>query len=806
MRFFAYIVAMLMLHVTLGAVEQEIPSEDAQAVQEQQNNAQYVQVKDIPEIAVKTLQSLKNMAETLTPSADDTQMYTSIPSTIQTIDTLLQDPFYENVQEQSIRDIEKHQQEWRIYKVQLQEWEERLKSTLELFDTNRNELETLSHLWRETEDNALTEQAPPAIMEYVASVGDQIKALRDTSKKSYDSLLTLSQMVTTRLLNIEEHITHLREMRTMLSNRLFYQNSSSFIELMDEETFKLNTYIVKTNANMREHFDQVLIYVNTNKDEKQTFVIASAVVLLFVFYFYYLYRKERLFVLRESVNQKEFFFIGRPFSTALILLALVAVLSFSERPSSFGVLMYVVIFVPVLRIMQTLVTPTMLRYYYSFVLINLLLFYEKHGVGSELVDRTFNLLGTLALIVLMMTFIKSKTLKEADLGFIQKLIYSMLPITVVLLGVSLMANFYGAVMLAERLSYGISYLIMMVVIFYVLTIMLTAYVVLILRRRISSASNLMERYAKKMERNIVFLIKLAMSLWWGWAVLIVLGLKEKSIVLFNTLLQTAFTVGNVTMTVQSFVDFVMILLGTWAVVKVLNIILTVEVFARIKFPRGVPTAITTTSNYVIVISGILMALTSLGISADQFAIIFGALGVGIGFGLRNIIANFVSGIIMVFERPVQIGDTIEIDSTMGKVQSIGTRSTAIKTFDGSEVIIPNADFISKKVTNWTLSDDRRRKVLEFKVDFDSDIDTVLGIMNEVVARHPNVLEEPEPKAVFLGFGEYYLEFKLYFWLSENLMVAQSEIAIEVYRRLKAEGIKMPTPKQVFVSENKDELL
>jgi small-conductance mechanosensitive channel len=149
---------------------------------------------------------------------------------------------------------------------------------------------------------------------------------------------------------------------------------------------------------------------------------------------------------------------------------------------------------------------------------------------------------------------------------------------------------------------------------------------------------------------------------------------------------------------------------------------------------------------------------------------------------------------MVFERPIQIGDTIEVDNTMGKVQGIGARSSTIKTFDGSEVIIPNADFISKEIINWTLSDQHRRKTVEFKVDLDNDIDMILKIMQEVAESHPDVLKDPKPLATLKSFGEYYLEFKLYFWLSENLIVAQSEVNISIYRALKDAGVTMPIPK------------
>jgi small-conductance mechanosensitive channel len=299
--------------------------------------------------------------------------------------------------------------------------------------------------------------------------------------------------------------------------------------------------------------------------------------------------------------------------------------------------------------------------------------------------------------------------------------------------------------------------------------------------------------------TIIF-VKLFMFAWWLLIVSKTIGVYKYFAEVKKSLMSLAWQVGETTISIASIFDFFIIIFGTWFFVKLVNIILQVEIFSRFKFPRGFPTAITTVLNYTIVISGGMIALMSLGVTTEQFTLVFGALGVGIGFGLRNIIANFISGIIMVFERPIQIGDTIEINNILGKVQAIGTRSSTIKTFDGSEVIIPNADFIAKDITNWTLSDERRRKTLSFKVALESDIDEVLKIMKSVAVSHKDVLKDPQPLAVFVSFGEYYLEFKLYFWLDENLIVAPSDIVKGVYILLKEKNIQMPIPKQHFIDK------
>jgi small-conductance mechanosensitive channel len=370
----------------------------------------------------------------------------------------------------------------------------------------------------------------------------------------------------------------------------------------------------------------------------------------------------------------------------------------------------------------------------------------------------------------------------------------LLAFFLLLLLLALGANLYGSVLLSARLIFGILLTLYTSMVFYAIYTILTAYVVIILRRRIATASHMLEKYSKNIENTTKFLIKIWMLSWWFLIVVKVVGVYPYLLTLKNDILALSWQVSQTTISVQSIFDFLLIVFATWFLARLIRTVLEVEVFARFTFPRGVPTAIITVLNYAIIITGTIIAFSSLGVSAQQFALIFGALGVGIGFGLRNIIANFVSGIIMVFERPVQIGDVIEVDKTMGEVQSIGSRASTLKTFDGSEVIIPNADFIAKEITNWTLSDKHRRKVIDFKVAFDSNIELILKIMKEVALAHPDVLKDPEPLATFQGFGEYYLEFKLYFWLSQNLIVGPSDVSIGIYKTLKEAGVQMPVQK------------
>ena len=193
----------------------------------------------------------------------------------------------------------------------------------------------------------------------------------------------------------------------------------------------------------------------------------------------------------------------------------------------------------------------------------------------------------------------------------------------------------------------------------------------------------------------------------------------------------------------------------------------------------------------------MLAISYAGFDLNQISLVIGALGVGIGFGLQNVISNFVSGLILTFERPINVGDTVEVGQLMGNVSSMGLRSSKVKTFDGSEVIVPNSNLVSKEVINWTLSDNQRRLTIPVSVAYGADPHKVLDIMKEVVANHPKVLAFPNLLTLFDGFGDNSLNFRVLFWVNfSESMVVKSEVAMSIFDSLQQAGIEVPITQRV----------
>jgi len=207
-------------------------------------------------------------------------------------------------------------------------------------------------------------------------------------------------------------------------------------------------------------------------------------------------------------------------------------------------------------------------------------------------------------------------------------------------------------------------------------------------------------------------------------------------------------------------------------------------------------SLSTTSRYLIIGLGLLIAASIAGVDLTQITLILGALSVGIGFGLQNIVNNFVSGLILMFERPIQPGDTVEISGTVGTIRDIGMRATTFTTFEGADVVVPNGMLLSEKLINWTLSTQTRRFDLPVGVAYGSDPAMVAELLAKVTQATDGVLRHPAPTVLFIGFGASSLDFSVRGWASfDDHVFVRSRLALAIHAALKEAGIEIPFPQR-----------
>jgi potassium-dependent mechanosensitive channel len=263
------------------------------------------------------------------------------------------------------------------------------------------------------------------------------------------------------------------------------------------------------------------------------------------------------------------------------------------------------------------------------------------------------------------------------------------------------------------------------------------------------------------------------------------------------MLGATFTLGELHLSLGAALLFLATIWVSVVASRGLSSVLEVDVLSRLDMPRGLPSVVARLTRYAMIAIGFLLALATTGVELTQLSIIGGGLGVGIGFGLQNVVSNFVSGLILAFERPIREGDVIQLTTLTGEVRRIGARATIIRTFDGAEVIVPNASLIANDVVNWTLSDQHRRLTVKVGVAYGTDAAKVQALLLAVPAGNPGVLRTPEPLALFTGFGESALNFELRFWTADadRVSLVLSEITSAVNNALVAAGIEIPFPQR-----------
>ncbi len=195
-------------------------------------------------------------------------------------------------------------------------------------------------------------------------------------------------------------------------------------------------------------------------------------------------------------------------------------------------------------------------------------------------------------------------------------------------------------------------------------------------------------------------------------------------------------IGEISLTLGSVLLFLVSLWVAFWLAKTIRVVLRDDVMPKMALPRGVGNSVSTLTYYGVLVAGIMVALAAAGFRVSELAFVVGALSVGIGFGLQDVVKNFVSGLILMFERPIQPGDVIEVSGTSGKVLNIGMRATTLVTFEGADVVVPNGTLLSEKLINWTLSDTNRRMDVNVGVAYGSDPHRVLALLEEVTRVHP----------------------------------------------------------------------
>ncbi len=257
-------------------------------------------------------------------------------------------------------------------------------------------------------------------------------------------------------------------------------------------------------------------------------------------------------------------------------------------------------------------------------------------------------------------------------------------------------------------------------------------------------------------------------------------------------------IGNTSITLWTLIYFIFLAWLLFFITARLRKWIIYKVLSKSKVELGVRLAVGTIIRYGVLILGLIIVVQTVGINLSTITILAGALGIGIGFGLQNVTNNLVSGIIILFERPIKVGDRIQVGDVFGDVMRISMRATMVLTNDNISVIVPNSEFISSTVINWSHNDRNVRFNIPVGVAYKEDPDNVKQILLEVADKEIGVLKSPKPVVLFKEFGDSSLNFDLLIWTSSYITtpaILRSKLYFEIFKKFRENNIEIPFPQR-----------
>jgi small-conductance mechanosensitive channel len=290
---------------------------------------------------------------------------------------------------------------------------------------------------------------------------------------------------------------------------------------------------------------------------------------------------------------------------------------------------------------------------------------------------------------------------------------------------------------------------------------------------------------------------LVAAVYWLYLVLRIFLVSDAVVGTLKRIVYARLEIGSFSLSLFQVIAGIFTVWLAFAISRFIRFLLEEDVYPHVRLPRGLGNALATIVHYTILVIGFAIAMATLGFPMTQLTILTGAFGVGLGFGLQTIINNFFSGIIVLAERPIQVGDVIEMDNIVGTVTRIGIRATIMRTSAGSEIILPNARLVAERVINWTLSD--RTRGFDIPINIDSATappeippERIIEILQQTAAAHPGVAQQPSPRADFTATSPVAMTFTLYVWTTriEDWQQVRSGVFLALRAALLKENIHL----------------
>jgi len=676
---------------------------------------------------------------------------------------------------------------WQSFDVRLSASARALAQRATSLEEQLGRLDKLDNTWQATLKSAKQPETPAPVSQSVQNVVDSIERTRQAAQSDQAQVLALQSRISEQEARVRTALTLIEQGENRALKSLFVRDSPP---IWSVETSLGTEWEKYSGESLSSQLKASAAFI---KRLPFTFLIHALFILLVATALHWMRRRIRKLAEEKPDLQRTLPVLDLPVSTAFALSILIIPLVYGQAPRLILALVATVTLIPTMVILRRL----MLRA--SYPILNALVILYLVGVLRLLaaplpVLARFIFLGQVLGATVFLVWVLRRWHLPAEAaqthGLIWRTIRAIAKIGLVLLPVAFLANIFGYVNLSNLLGIVFLRSVNIAAVLYTAIRIIEALIIIALQVRPLGSSRVVSLHRPMLQRRTCRLLEFLAFLFWLNLLLSFFGLRDSLIASIEATLNANLAIGSFNITLGAILGFLITVWASFAISKFLRFVLEEDVYPHFHLPRGVPYAISTMLHYVILLLGFFVALGALGIDLTKLTILVGAFTVGIGFGLQNIINNFVSGLILLFERPIKVGDVIDVGGKVGEVSRIGIRASVIRTTDGSEIIVPNGSLISSQVTNWTLSDRKRAVEVSVNVAGGADPQRVVELLKSTVGAHPGVAKEPSPHVYVTNFSAGAVTFQLRAWIDryEDLAQLRSDLSLEVKDALARENI------------------
>jgi potassium efflux system protein len=751
-----------------------------------------IEVGDAVKSAQDAIAQLKGYQGKISPDLIADQAREDLADLSKQVDTrLMADQRFEQ-SSPTLGNLQTSQQTWQEIASDLDNVQETLSLRVRELNTVRDSLDTMDATWKATLTSAKASNAPAVLQsidDVIARVGDTRKGLQT----SLNALYTLQKQVAAQSERAKTGLDAVDKAFAAAQQELFQQTHPA---LWDAGAFSAegSNAMTREKQSLQEQAGSLKTYLGTKIGAMVLHVMLFAL-LVATFIWIRNVTRERAKT-EQGLREAERIF-DAPYSTALILALLASnwLYPVGDAPRLLWSTIGAIAVVPIIVIVRRLISADLMPLIYATMVAYIVDQIRFAATPVGVFARVVFLAELLAVCLFILAALRSKRLcvSSANPGQVEKGVRAYLHVAFYVFLAAGFANVFGYVRLSFLIGDGMLESSYLAIVIYAAVRIVDAVVLALMSLRPISTFGMVRRHHDLVYAKVATIFRWLAAIFWAQAALQRFYLRDPLWQKAGDILSTKHSWGSIKdIELGSILAFPITVWAAFALSRLIRFALDEDVFPNLNLPRGIPYAISNVVHYLVLTLGFFFALSALGIDLGNYAVLAGAFGVGLGFGLQNIMNNFISGLILLFERPVKVGDTVQIDAnTIGRVERIGIRASVILLTNGSELIVPNGNLISNPVTNWTLSNCERLVEIPVNVGPTANVQHVLDLLVTAAKANSSVLKNPAPSAIVIGITAASTSLKLRCWIDSEEVdwnVVATELNLAVQAALQKENI------------------